>query len=629
MKNPIDRLATWLSWPRQARRKGQRGQAIVMMALMLMFVLAGGVGISVDALIGYVTSLSVERAAAAGALAGVVYMPNQYNSPPTNNATAKAIAAAMQNGYDPADTAHGVVVDPERVQIPASNPPAYYANKLQVTVSRQVQVYFMQLLGFNSYQVSRTAVATYLPPINLGQPGGQIGSTTAQLGSNNNYYFMRTEGWNVDRVQGDAFTPNPAYENGGPLNPPSTDVHQISASQGSEPSDPTLPDRGGYNYLITIPASGGYIQIYNAAFGPDGGPNGSSGPHNHCDNTQGWTICSSGGNYYLHEEDSVSDFTNKELFTAMRYTLYQVQNQFIRSNDVKLTQTTVYPIDATNWNANPPRYKNVNTGATITQTYDGAGNPSNMSIYHSWMDVATYTGANDGGLVVLNQYGNPGSYITGGMLVGGTYRLRVDSLQHDGDVSTSSSQNVAHKAYAVRVLDSTRNLCTTNCSMAAWNDMSWYTPVNSNSFTVPLFQLPPYYAGKTVTVDIWDPGDIQGAGNVYIDLIDPATNNIATSAAGVNIYDLGVQRSNAGTLVSAPGNTQASILATSNNTVYYNGHWLHFELPVPSTWNPGNNPANWWWSLRYRTNLANGSVAIDTVTLAVGLKGNPAHLLQG
>ncbi|HEY0493715.1 MAG TPA: TadG family pilus assembly protein, partial [Candidatus Dormibacteraeota bacterium] len=282
---------------RRVRLWGQRGQAIVLMALMLMFVLAGGVGLGVDALIGYVTSLAAERAAAAAALAGVVYMPNQFSSPPVNNAREKALAEAKQNGFDPANTALSVVVDPEPVPVPDSNPVTYYPNKLQVTVSRQVQVYFMQLLGFNSYLVSRNAIATYLPPISLGQPGGQLGSTTSQLGTNNNFYFMRTEGYNVDRSQGDAFTPDPAVEFGNQLNPASTDVHQISTAQGNEPADPSLPSRGGYNYLITIPPSGGRIQLYNAVFGPD------SGTHNSCDNFRGWTPCSGGGSYYLHEED--------------------------------------------------------------------------------------------------------------------------------------------------------------------------------------------------------------------------------------------------------------------------------------------------------------------------------------
>src|SRR3979411_756006 len=133
------------------RPKAKRGQAIVLMALMLMFVLAGGVGLGVDALIGYVQSLGAERAAAAAALAGVVYMPNQFNSPPVNNASEKALAISKQNGFDPADVANGVTVDPERVPIAGSNPPAYYANKFQVTVTRRVHGELMKRPGFSNH----------------------------------------------------------------------------------------------------------------------------------------------------------------------------------------------------------------------------------------------------------------------------------------------------------------------------------------------------------------------------------------------------------------------------------------------------------------------------------------------
>ena len=100
-------------------------------------------------------------------------------------------------------------------------------NKLSVTVSRYVPVYFMQLFGVTRYLVSRTAIATYLPPLSLGQPGSQTGSTTSQLGSGgNNYFFTRTEGWSTDRQQGDAFTPNPT---GGALGA-SSDVHAIRST---------------------------------------------------------------------------------------------------------------------------------------------------------------------------------------------------------------------------------------------------------------------------------------------------------------------------------------------------------------------------------------------------------------
>jgi hypothetical protein len=47
------------------------------------------------------------------------------------------------------------------------------------------------------------------------------------------------------------------------------------------------------------------------------------------------------------------------------------------------------------------------------------------------------------------------------------------------------------------------------------------------------------------------------------------------------------------------------------------------ELPVPSNYNPP--PGQYWWSMQYVTGA--GTVAVDTVTVAVGLKGGPVHLL--
>src|SRR5439155_17202957 len=120
--------------------------------------------------------------------------------------------------------------------------------------------------------------------ISIGQPGGQGGSSVTQLGTSSNYYYMRNEGWAADRGEGDPFTPNPAFEYGAALSPASTDVHQISNQVGTDTVDTTLPDRGGYNYQITLPAGQWYIQVYNAAFSPDG--NGVGKLHNNCENAK-------------------------------------------------------------------------------------------------------------------------------------------------------------------------------------------------------------------------------------------------------------------------------------------------------------------------------------------------------
>jgi hypothetical protein len=556
-------------------------------------------------------------------------------------------------------------------------------------VTRDVSTFFMGFFGFGSFKVSRTAIATYLPPLSLGQPGTQTGSVTSQLGTGgNSYFFMRTEGWSTDRVQGDAFTPNPAGGSAGA----STDVHAISKTQGSDPVDASLPDRGGYNYLINLP-TGGYIQVYNAIFGPDntpalvggGGPSSESwatSPPNNmttisnqgfattrniCDNhiaaaPQRYDRCTSGGSYYLHEEDSM-DFssygnTQKNLYSAMEYTVFVVNTPFIRASDSEISKVKVYPIDASGWWRNPANcngpctpaknYNPINSlGGYITQQWDANGNPVNMQTYHSWVDVTNYTGAGDGG--TFQRLLTPAA----GLLPPGSYRLRVDTLGFDGTnppTNGGSPGGQAHKGYSVRVVDQNGQMTgsgsCTGCSLGAWDDMAVYTPVAvaaGGHFDVPMFKVPPDYAGQTVTLDIYDPGDISGGGSVDLFVLDNTGAVLTVSAPNaIRVWDVGTTRTNSGPAAACTGGggltnppvpclaqtgqpQTATVRATSSGSLNYNGHWIRFEVPVPGTYNPGANPNNWWWSLRYQ--ITTNVTSTDTLTFAVGLKGNPAHLL--
>ena len=605
------------------RLKKQGGQAIVLLALTGTL-LIGGVGIAVDLAVGYMYSIAAERAAAAAALSGVVFMPDQF-TPATavpvgsrNDATDRAVDEAKRNAFDPADAANAVTVSPATVP--------GHPNQLKVTVSRNAPVFFMQLFGFSTYRVARTAIAAYLPPISLGQPGSQIGSSLGELGRTR-FAFMREEGWATDRSQGDAYTPDPLGGGYGP----STDKHQISYSNGSEPRYATLRDLGGYNYRITIPTggAGGKVQVYNAAFAPDG----TGGSANFCDNNNSnpaARTCSIGGNQWFHEDDGGPfDPNDATRYTAMRYTLFRVNNVFIRASDQMLAQMTVYPIDARNWSQPANQYKAMGgptINQTVTQLYTGAA-PSNMFIYHNWVDVATYAGASDNQLVSLQTFPNP--YLVGGVLQPGEYRLRVDALDHNGTLANSTQ--TGHKAYAVRAVNPNFSTCAT-CAVSAWDDMSFFTPFDAGpggSFSMQLFRLTPDYAGLTVSVDLWDPGDIAStSGFVRININDPTGNNVFPG--GVNVYNLGVQRSNlaSGTYTvlasAAGGNTSATFVATDTSRgISANSNWIHVEIPVPGNYNPA--PGADWWTMQYVTGA--GTVAVDTVTVAVGLKGGPLHLL--
>jgi hypothetical protein len=644
--------------------KTQAGQAVVLIGLMII-VLFGAIGLAIDGGVAYYYNAAAERAAAAGALSGVIFMPAQLTPASAlpaasgNDATDRAVLAAKRNGFDMTapNTNNNVVTV---AAVPG------YDNKLDVTVSRTVKTFFMQIFGINQFTVSRTAEATYLPPLKLGQPGGSVGSSVSQLGNTAQctavppecFYFLRTEGWITPRSQGDGYTPAP----GG-----SSDFHAVSANALTDSADPSLPFNGGYNYMITVPnGSTAQIQVYNAAFAPDGLFAAST--QNFCENwkTGAGRQCSPGGNgqctgssigcnYYMHEDDSafnnVGDFGTTNLYSAMKYTIFSAPSVFIRSSDTELSQMLVKPVDATNWSPNPPTYRDVNTGNTITQQYAGNA-PSNMSVYHAWMNVG-YGAINNtcvGGPCGSGNRESEASIVSytgagsGGALGPGTYRLRIDTLEADGSNPCNATgtvctgQSYAHKGLAVRVLTSAGGVCA-GCTMSALDDMAIFTPIDvagAGNFQIPIVQLPPDYAGQTISVDIFDPGDVGGGGNVYLGLIDPTTNALLLEPAvgqPATVWNLGNQRSNYPLAALQVGNYQGPGQPLEQQVVcggcggnFYNGNWLHYEIPIPATYNPGVNPNNWWWRLQYRTT---GTVhAVDTITITLTLQGNPAHLVK-
>jgi hypothetical protein len=109
----------------------------------------------------YLNTSRIQRSADAAALGGVVWLPNQ---PVTANNTAYSIAT--QNGYTTG--VDGATVTPA----PVPGEP----NQLQVTVDDTVPTFFLKALGFDTMDISRSAVAEYIPPLKLGSPNNQFGN---------------------------------------------------------------------------------------------------------------------------------------------------------------------------------------------------------------------------------------------------------------------------------------------------------------------------------------------------------------------------------------------------------------------------------------------------------------------
>jgi Putative Flp pilus-assembly TadE/G-like len=695
---------------RTSWQQTQKGQVLLIFALTAI-VLFAIMGLAVDAGISYLHSDQQQKAAAAAALSGVGYLPGD-----STDATKEATLTAQRDGYTTGGSGTSAV------SITTTTPVDGQTNELEVQITAPAPVYFLELLGFGQHEVTASAVAEYLPPIQLGAPGATLGSTIPQLIAGTGEYFLRSEGWGNPRSEGDPFTPTP-NEQANSCGPSDTtcvanpaDVHQISCIDGDDlcandangstntdcgtgSNQLCLNDVGGQNYLITVPA-GTYagVSIYNPSFDPgtDGGC-GSQTPS--CLDT-------------LHEDDgSFPTLTGINAagtapdydFDSMAYSLYAVPDLNDRAADIPLLQDIFCPFNAYDLDSGTVSYSYYQSGASgnTANGCDPAGstptldtvNGTTPTVYNSltestanWIPLTSYSPTGNNANLFYQSYnalssesayvakpsGSSSYYLYGGSS-GETYRLRVDTLAWNGAVintSTSSTTSAScnsggansgslpdqcplgHNAYAVEAdTYTTPGTPCSGCSTSAMADMTIYTPIDgarATSFDVPLFYLPQEYAGKTITVSAFDPGDV-GGGDAYIGILQPAytptsgpssPKEYATLANNSNgtpaVNDIGTSLGsgsstpitvNDGTNPNGyPYTANSAIVETANGsgTAIYNGHWVQFNIVVPSNYNPGAPGSSTYWNLYYQ--VAGPAYAGDTLAFEVQYLGSPVHL---
>ncbi len=637
-------------------RRDAKGQVMAIFALIAVLLFAV-TGLAVDAGLSYLSYNGAERAAAAGALAGVPYMPGGFGGTgcASGAADAAVCAATARNGFADGSTINGYPVSVTVSRFPLGcTGSACSANKLTVTVKAYVQPTFLRVLGFGAHPVMATDTAFYLPPIALGQPGAQLGSTESALGTGGNYYFLRSEGYGNDRSEGDAYDPYNVKTTFGSCTignentagyGTSTDVHSLSANLGSDVTDATLtgagvnvlPERGGYNFSVAVPGTiaAAYVQVYNPAFAPDNGFN------------------PLGGSYNLHEQDtSFSGNAYTDQYSAMEYTVFKVNDIFDHTKDTPLSQVIVDPLNVTTSGSTVTSIKDVRNGQTIP-----AGPVFNYvlnNIYHGWMDAGTPPVNSTKWTVGATTYNvlHVTKSLVAGSLAPGAYRLRVDMLDwqglRPGDDAGASPCSRAHKGYAVQLAVAGGAQCADpGCQVSALDELAVYTPISSSGsgFSVPLFNLPNDYAGQTINFYIFDVGDVGGSNQISI--LNPDTQScnpnpapcLLTASSGVPVFDLGINRNTTPTPSLAvntadscastpvqPVATQALINTDETNSCaghsspnIFNSRWVLFQLQIPSNYAAGNGG---WWNLHYTVN----GTATDTFTVVVNYASTPVHL---
>ena len=236
-------------------------------------------------------------------------------------------------------------------------------------------------------------------------------------------------------------------------------------------------------------------------------------------------------------------------------------------------------------------------------------------------------------------------------LAPGTYRLVIEATgllsTTSAYTSTLTSGYGAH-SYALKLCPSTSTTpisCPDEASggnpgleLSAWNNMDFYfssqlsngPPNPSDPSTTCTTQaspttgytcldlacIPTAYAGRTLSVQFFDPGD--GSGDIYIGLAEAGVGSGSVSYPGL-----------AATYISTiDGDTVVHAHFSSPSYTAFNGIWLTAAVTLPPSYtgNCQTGPSGTgWWQMIYAS--ANGTPG-DQVGVSFSLTGSPVHLLS-
>ena len=582
--------AAWRKWQtsrRQSpppRRSRQRGQTLVIFALSLT-VLMGFAGLAIDVLRAYDLYAREERAAEAGALAGVIYMPNFYctlaTSIDNNSAITRALTEVQKNGFGAGVTPPSSCTGTNTSAAVTVCQVTSSGTALQVTVTQNIDVFLLSAIGIQSFNVSATTAADYLNPFVLGAgPSTGDSNVWGDGGSPNpKLYLASINGPAEFKEMGDPYVD---CEDGTSLTPPvlpptvaqanpnlltattpltrtlSAAIPPYTTDAGFVTNDPqhaaplcgpSQPDKqplgftgeatkldttihpGAYNFAIRPTVPNATVWIYNPSFtATDAGLPLSS--CNGAQNLDAFFQDQSCLNYYKSYGpltlDAAGHFDDPRFHFAMTYSLYWAQSSFTRLADVPIlppagTDRTFPPMDEIKADL-------AAHGCSVGQAY-------NLT------EVSTYTAAGKaivpGGCVAAptsyNWY-QIGTLPAVGTLpsAGQTYRLAVEATTftpfNDPNPTCAQFQcGWGRHSYAVAVCAQgaipSLGTCPSGGLISAWNNMDIYLNFPSsikNNISVPLAYIPSAYAGRTVNLFFFDPGKSHGFGdNAYFLIVPP------------------------------------------------------------------------------------------------------------
>jgi hypothetical protein len=430
--------------------------------------------------------------------------------------------------------------------------------QLNVTISTPVDTFFARLFGLDQITVTQHASAEYARPVPMGSP-------QSYLGIYQQYYYdsqghLKTKGVNKapgapggNSLASQGFWTAVITRGGQRSN---GDAYSPQ-NNGSGPN--AQYDPAGYSYTVQIYGTNGRVYLYDADFCAVGHAIGGTylGTGDHWIGNDGGSPVTT--QYTLWNTRDTPFDTGDDFIVADTGGLFANQNQVDKS--------TEYTGDG--------RY--ADNGYDGSLSADCSASPN----HNDWYELAQG-------------------------LAPGTYRLQV---------TTSSAGNIgtnAENMFGIQAVSSGN----VTPRVYGTDRMAMYNNLDGNTSLFYLAQVDATNAGKTMEIDLFDPGDV--GGNATLRLKQP-TKNGYVDATFSYVADNG-----------RSGNNVTSLQTASNGTNLFNNSWITITVPLPNTYGQGNDTLKppgeseaGWWKVQYDiTALGN-----DTTTWAVSVVGNPVHLV--
>jgi len=540
--------------------KRERGQALALFVL-LSFVIIGAAAIVTDA---------------GGILSHCAVVAREYSIPAVVGA--KRATAVLRDGQL-------IEVDAGAVYLPG-NPANAYAvaraeatkngytggagvtitptqdprnpRRLDVSITAPVNTFFAQIFGLRTVDVTQSSRAEYTLPVPMGSPQNYFG--IYQLISMNSGAIV-TNG--VSKAPGASGATQLASQGFWAAvltrgaNRSNGDAYSPANNGGSANTD---FDPNGYDYTIDFGAgtTSGRVYLYDAPFCAVGhAPSGSYlGTGDHWIGTGGTPVTTQ----YILWNTRNTPYDKSDDFKVA-----DTLNTFANNNQVD--KSTAFTGDG--------RYGD--DGYTGTTSADCQGDLT----HNGWYQLAQN-------------------------LPAGSYRLQVTTS------SVSNANTNAENMFGIQAVPGAGN----SAQVHGTDRMAMYNNLNGGTSTFYLAQIDKVHAGKTMSIRLFDPGDV--GGDAVMRIKRPTTTGYVDATFS---YTADNGRS---------GNNVTYIQTASGGTNLYNNSWITITVPLPNTYGqagdtlqpPGETQPGWW-KVEYTITAAGN----DTTTWEVTVLGNPVHLV--